>query len=487
MWIWLIIFSFRNTIAKNYLVILSLDFLRYKIMYAVVDIETTGGRAGFHRITEIAIFIHDGEKVVDSFETLINPESFVPPKITALTGITNDMVSDAPRFHEVAKHVYTLTEGKIFVAHNVNFDYAFLKEEFLALGAQFTRKKLCTVRLSRKLFPGFPSYSLGNLCDKLNVSINNRHRAAGDAAATAEVLTMLLRKDCDGHINQALKRNSYEATLPPNLPKEQYDALPESTGVYYFLDKNSKVLYVGKAKNIKKRVAGHFSGETSKKQLFVQNIYGISYEVCGNELVALLHESNEIKKHWPPYNRAQKKPGTNYGLYQYEDKAGFLRWEISKANKLLNPVHTFVTLSEARTFVMTKVKNFELCPKLCGLQRTPAACFDHFAGLCNGACAGKETPALYNHKVVTAVESLPETSKSLAIIGKGRTFDESSVVLVEHGKYIGYGYLLQENGYDDYESIRSCITRCKDNPDVLQIINAHIRKNTSDRILRFNI
>ncbi len=456
-------------------------------MYAVVDIETTGGRAGFHKITEIAIFIHDGKKVVDSFETLINPERFIPPQITALTGITNEMVSDAPRFHEVAKEIYTLTEGKIFVAHNVNFDYSFLKEEFLALGAQFTRKKLCTVRLCRKLFPGFPSYSLGNLCDKLKVTIHNRHRAAGDAAATAEVLTMLLQKDCDDYIAQALKRNSYEATLPPNLPKDQYDLLPESTGVYYFLDKHSKVIYVGKAKNIKKRVSGHFSGETNRKQMFIQNIYGISYELCGNELVALLHESNEIKKHWPPYNRALKKPGSNYGIYQYEDKAGFIRFEVSKVNKILTPVHTFVTLSEARTFVMRKVKDYNLCPRLCGLQKTPAACFDHLAGLCSGACAGKEAPEVYNEKVRSALASFSETSKSLAIIGKGRAYGESSVVLVENGKYIGYGYLMQQDSYEDFESIKSCITRCKDNPDVLQIINAHIRKNTSDKILKFQV
>lgn len=456
-------------------------------MYAVVDIETTGGRAGFHRITEIAIFIHDGTRVVDSFETLINPERFIPPKITALTGITNEMVSEAPKFFEVAKDVYTLTEGKIFVAHNVNFDYSFIKEEFLALGAQFTRKKLCTVRLCRKVFPGFPSYSLGNLCYKLNVAINNRHRAAGDAAATAEVLTLLLQKDSNGHIAQALKSNSHEATLPPNLPKEQFDTLPETTGVYYFLDKNGKVIYVGKAKNIKKRVSGHFLGETSRRQLFIQNIYGISYEICGNELVALLHESNEIKKYWPQYNRAQKRPGTNYGLYQYEDKAGFIRFEVSKVNKFLNPIHTFVTVSEARTFVMSKVKDFNLCPKLCGLQRTPAACFDHLAGICSGACAGKESPILYNEKVTAAMESFSEASKSLAIIGKGRTYEESSVVLIEKGKFIGFGYLLQENCYEDYESIRACIKHCKDNPDVLQIINAYIKKNTTDKILEFNI
>jgi len=455
-------------------------------MYAVVDIETTGGRAGWHRITEVAIIVHDGEKITDTFQTLINPERYIPAHITGLTGITNEMVSSAPRFHEVAKEIYTLTENKIFVAHNVNFDYTFLKEEFASLGAQFVRKKLCTVRLSRRLFPGFPSYSLGNLCSSLGVSIKDRHRAGGDAYATAEVLSLLLQQDKEGFIEKSLKSNSREATLPPNLPKKEFDTLPEKTGVYYFHDKKGKILYIGKAKNIKKRVAGHFLGETNRKQPLIQNIYSISSEVCGNELIALLHESEEIKKHWPPYNRAQKVKSFNFGLYQYEDKAGYIRFEINKVIKFYKPIHTFKSLSEGRTFMQKAVKEYNLCPKLCSLQRTPKACHDHTLGTCDGACDGKESADLYNSKVLKAIEQFAANRKSFAIIGKGRYTDESSVVVLEKGRYLGYGYLLNEDNYLGYEAIKACIKPCKDYPEIHQLITSHISKNTSDKIIKFD-
>jgi len=163
-------------------------------MYAVVDIETSGGRAQIDRITEIAIYIHDGDKIVDEFSTLINPETFIPPFITRLTGIDNEMVANAPKFYEVAKKIVLMTEGCHFVAHNAPFDYRFIQEEFKRLGYNYQRQTLCTVRMSRKIIPGMGSYSLGNLCQNLGIEINNRHRAAGDALATSKLLKLLLVK-----------------------------------------------------------------------------------------------------------------------------------------------------------------------------------------------------------------------------------------------------------------------------------------------------
>ena len=163
-------------------------------MYAVVDIETSGGRAQVDKITEIAIYIHDGEKIVDEFSTLINPETYIPPFITRLTGINNDMVATAPKFYEVAKKIVLMTEGRLFVAHNAPFDYRFIQEEFKRLGYNYQRQTMCTVRMSRKIIPGMGSYSLGNLCQNLGITINNRHRAAGDALATTKLLELLLLK-----------------------------------------------------------------------------------------------------------------------------------------------------------------------------------------------------------------------------------------------------------------------------------------------------
>jgi len=219
-------------------------------LYTVIDIETTGGSAKSSKIIEVAIVTFDGDSIVDSYSTLINPQRHIPPFITSLTGITNEMVESSPTFEEVADTILDKTRDKIFVAHNVNFDYGFIKNEFNKLNIKFDRKKLCTVRLAKKIIPGFRSYSLGTLTNELGITINDRHRALGDAEATAKVLEILIKKDVNRFIEYSLKKNSREATLPPNLSKEVFDQLPEKAGVYYFHNKKRTVVYVGKAKNI---------------------------------------------------------------------------------------------------------------------------------------------------------------------------------------------------------------------------------------------
>ncbi len=173
-------------------------------MYAIVDIETTGGSSKTGKITEIAILISDGEKIIDSFVSLVNPECNIPFYITQLTGITNHMVANAPRFYEIAKKVVEITSNRIFVAHNVSFDYNFIRKEFNDLGYDFKMKKLCTVQLSRKFFPGHESYSLGKICNKLNININHRHRAEGDALATAELFKLILKKETQNNLSLRL-------------------------------------------------------------------------------------------------------------------------------------------------------------------------------------------------------------------------------------------------------------------------------------------
>src|SRR5665213_2369306 len=202
-------------------------------MYAIVDIETTGGHASANGITEIAICIHNGKKVIERYSTLINPKRHIPIYISALTGISNEMVENAPSFEDVAHDIYHLLNGKIFVAHNVNFDYSFVRYHLAAAGYELQCNKLCTVRLGRKIIPGLPSYGLGKLCRHLDIANESRHRAVGDAEATAVLFSMLLQKDSANHIQQALKQNSKEQVLPANLPKQDVEALPSSPGVYY--------------------------------------------------------------------------------------------------------------------------------------------------------------------------------------------------------------------------------------------------------------
>lgn len=456
-------------------------------MFAIVDIETTGGYAERNRIVEIAIVLHDGQKITAEWSSLVNPERNIPSTVTAIHGITDAMVSDAPRFFELAKEIWELLEGRIFVAHNVNFDYSFVRQEFESLGAKFSLKKLCTVRLARKIFPGHKSYSLGSICSDRRIPILDRHRALGDAKATAILLDQIIMADTDDIISSFLKRNSREATLPANLPKEEFVQLPERPGVYYFIDAKGKILYVGKAKNIKSRVTGHFSGDnTSFTQAnFKSQIHHIQYEETGNELVALLLESFEIRKHWPPFNRAQKHVNPNIGLYTYEDSQGYQRWVLSRAMKGQQPFHSFYNLDEARQQVRELQQEFDLCPKYCGLQKGAGTCFDQRVGLCSGACDGRESSAFYNQKANKALESLKSTKESLLIIGRGRKIKEKALVWIEKGKFQGFGFVEESISIENPEQVVDHIRSYPDNQDIQKIIRSFMRKSIGYRVLKW--
>ncbi|MFW5659683.1 MAG: exonuclease domain-containing protein, partial [Bacteroidota bacterium] len=301
-------------------------------MYAIVDIETTGGRLNRDRITEIAIFRFDGKKVVDQYQTLINPELPIPRNITRLTGIDDQMVADAPKFYEVAKQIVEMTDDAIFVAHNVNFDYNFLKAEFKRFGFTYQRKRLCTVRLARRVLPGHASYSLGRICKDLKIKIKARHRAAGDAEATVQLLKKIILADEEGVVDTFQKYGSREAILPPHLDKSVVDDLPDAPGVYYFHDDQGKIMYVGKAVDIRARILSHFQPNlSSRKALRMKlQIHDISYQLTGNDLVAQLLESHEIKSLKPRFNVSQKRSRNVFGIFGHEDDAGYLNLSIGR-------------------------------------------------------------------------------------------------------------------------------------------------------------
>jgi DNA polymerase-3 subunit epsilon len=457
-------------------------------MYSIVDLETTGGNSIYHRIIEVAIYITDGEKILDEYQTLVNPEMKIPPYITAFTGISNEMVATAPLFEHVAQQIEEMTAGKVFVAHNVNFDYSFLRKEFNEIGRFFRRKKLCTVRLSRSIIPGMPSYGLGSLCSELGIPIYGRHRAAGDAEATVKLFQELIQRDETNFIEYSLNRNSKEALLPPNLPREQFEELPEEKGIYIFHDENGTPIYIGKAKNILERVSTHFAGNTNtnSRKLFLNSIFGVSYEVCGNELISLLYESYLIKKHWPRFNRSQKKVETNYGIYRYEDQNGYYRLAVNKISKWESPVATFRYLTEARSYLGSKVREFNLCPKLCGLQKALNECYDHKIGVCKGACCSKEDAKNYNKRLEKALSAFADVTQSYCIIGQGRSREEKSIVVVEKGSYLGFGYLEGDYPIDDPLQFKENIDIFPDNPDVQKILSGYLRKNNSlDQVISF--
>lgn len=456
-------------------------------MYAIVDIETTGGYAANHRITEIAICYHDGMQVTDTFHTLINPGRSIPYYITGLTGITSEMVLSAPAFGDVAGEIHRRLDGKVFVAHNAHFDYSFLKKEFDLAGIAWQPKKLCTVRLSRKIIPGLRSYSLGSLAECLGIEVSNRHRAGGDAAATVKIFDQLLQRDRDNHILKALKRNSGETILPPHLSKEEFETLPAKCGVYYFHDARGNVIYVGKAVNIKKRIAGHFTGDAREwsRSRIRNEIHHISYELTGNELIALILESQEIRKLWPKYNRAQKHRSEEWGIYDYEDRNGFLRFSVNLVTRGSHPLIRFSSKGDAWSFLWQKVRAHNLCPKLSGLQVAKGLCFEYQTGECQGACMGVEPVRKYNSRIEEAIQSFHDKGNSVAIIGKGREANEQSLVLVEEGSYSGFGFFDREVSISDVESARNYVRKSVETPTVQNLINSYLMNPRGSEVITF--
>jgi len=456
-------------------------------LYAIVDIETTGSRPSDDKITEIAVIIHDGTTIVDSFTSLINPGRSIPYQISQLTGITDEMVRDAPRFHEVARQIVEITNGKVFVAHNVRFDYSFLKSEFHSLGYNYQRKTLCTVRLSRKLIPGLPSYSLGKLCNSLNIPLRDRHRAFGDAKATSLLFDKILKLDKPEEFLNLIDGEIKAQTLPPNISSAQVMALPEETGVYYFHDQQGHVIYVGKSKNIKKRIISHFAMDyKSRKSIeFKNNIADISYEVTGSELVALLLESDEIKKIKPKYNSAQKRTGAFYGVFEEVDKNGYINLYTDRLGKHKEPLVMLESAMKAQNFLNRKVTAFNLCLKMCHLHKIKGPCFDYQLHRCQGACIGIELPESYNARVQQAIDSFSFKQENFVIIGKGRSKDEKSVICVEKGTYKGFGFFDATVYGENLEEIKGCIKPYGHNHDIQKIICGYLRKNAEDRLIRY--
>lgn len=446
--------------------------------FSVVDIETTGNGYKGQKITEISIFIFDGKQVIDEFTSLVNPEQNIPPFITNLTGITNAMLRSAPRFFEIAKKVNQLTENTIFVAHNVNFDYNIIRDEFKNLGFDFKRKKLCTVRLSRKIIPGLKSYSLGNICSTENILINGRHRAKGDAEATTELLRRLIDRDKQFIVNSFLNPRSRQATLPPLLNKKTVDTLPETFGVYYFKNSAQEIIYVGKANNIKQRVISHFYDKKKKEREMCLEIAHISFTETGSELLALLLESSEIKHRYPKYNRSQKNKKEAIGLFYYEDQKGVIHLAFNRLQLVPNPLLKFYSVTACRNYLENLCKEFALCPKYCHLQTNVSSCFHYHLTECKGVCCDKEPVENYNKRVKKAIFSLGIGSANIVIKEQGRTKNELGFVLVLNGNYMGFGYVAtsQEKELHKPEDYQFFVEPKNDNQDVQRILSSYLRK-----------
>lgn len=444
-------------------------------MYAILDLESTGGKYNEEGITEIAIYKFDGQEIVDQFSCLVNPERKIQPFVVGLTGINNDMLRHAPKFYEVAKRVIEITEDCVIVAHNARFDYRLLRTEFDRLGYIYERKTICTVELSKKLIPGMESYSLGKLVRSLGIPIPDRHRAIGDARATVKLFRLLLEKDSEKEIVRANIRK-----LPRNNTAKAFlnilEELPNKTGVYYIHDEHGEVIYIGKSRNIRQRVNQHLSGTGHKAREIQKEVASVTYDLTGNELAALLKENEEIKKLKPKYNRALKKSIFEYALYSFTDKNGYIHLKIGKIAPDKEHITSFSSLSRAKSFLEKMTEEYELCLKLADQHKSKEACFNYGIKKCMGACIGEESPEEYNERVLQLIDFYSFENKDLLLIGPGRHPAEKNALLIENGHFMGLGYFDLNYQLNSNQIIKNIITPMKDNRDARHIIQSFLRK-----------
>jgi DNA polymerase III subunit epsilon len=454
-------------------------------MYSIIDIETTGGNPGRDKITEIAIYIHDGNQIIKEFHSLINPERKIPYFISRMTGITDEMVARAPKFFEIARKIVELTENTVFVAHNASFDYNFIKAEFRHLGYVFQRECLCTVKLSRKIIPGYSSYSLGKLCNALDIVIEDRHRAKGDALATVKLFELLIQKKPAEMFAETLGMKAISNVTNPVFTKNFIEQIPQKTGIYYMLDEKDNIIYIGKSKDIRQRVLSHISNTKSRRSLeMIEKIARVDFEVTGSELLALLRESSEIKLHKPLYNRQQRRSVYNFGLYSYIDDKGYICLKIDKNTNGLLPHTSFSSPDHGKEFLFNITQKFELCQNLTGLYATSSACFQYAVKKCKGACIGIEPAESYNIRVKEAIDFAGFMKENIIFLDQGRTPGEKAFIIIENGRYLGYGYASRDERFINPEDFKQILSPAEDNRDTRMIISGYLRnKSKGEKIV----
>lgn len=453
-------------------------------MYCILDIETTGGQFNEEGITEIAIYKFDGHEVVDQFISLVNPEIPIQPFVVKLTGINNAMLRSAPKFFEVAKRIIEITSGCVIVAHNASFDYRILRTEFKRLGYDFQAKTLCTVELSKKLIPEQPSYSLGKLVRALGIPMADRHRASGDAMATTKLFKMLLEKDLEKQIlNDYIKQEIQKGIAPKLL--DIIESLPAKTGVYYIHNEKGNLIYIGKSRNIKKRINQHFTGTSSKSKKIQREVFTVTYEETGSELIALLKESEEIKINQPIYNRSQRKTIFEWALYSEKDSNGYQNLRLQKADGRKKEITSFTTLQEGKNTLFRITEKYQLCQKLTGLYQTNSDCFQYKIKECDGACIGKIAPEEYNKRVQKFITENSFENKNLVLLDRGRNINERSAVLIENGIYKGYAFYDLNYQVTQIDILKNILIPMQHNRDVKTIIQVQIRKSKTLKVISF--
>lgn len=447
-------------------------------MYCIVDVETTGGNPNDSKITEVAIYKFDGHAIVDELVTLINPETYIPEFISRLTGISNEMVADAPRFYQVAARIVELTRDTIFVAHNAAFDYACFQTEFASLGYEFHLPQICSVRLARALLPGHASYSLGNLCRDLGISINGRHRAGGDAFATVSLFKLLLERN-HGSISPEHPYHRFDRSLyHPHLDLSILKDIPAKPGVFFCRDEDGDLLYVGHGSNIRIQVLNYLSHTKSmraKKMLAL--IVHIEWELSGSALIASMMAATIIADQKPRFNHQVRKPSGAFALISYIDQNGFARLMIGKRNKKDDASVCFGSLDEAQQALYRWADMYHLCLKMCGLEEGRGGCSLVTLGQCHGACVGNESTERYNLRVNQLLNDLDFKYIQRVIVDKGRTSDEFSLVFIGSAHDIGWGYMGVDETVNCPDEFREHVRLCKSPQLVKPILKSYFESH----------
>ncbi|MBR9853574.1 MAG: GIY-YIG nuclease family protein [Algicola sp.] len=433
-------------------------------MYAILDIESTGGKYNEEGIMEIAIHRFDGHKVVDKFICLINPEREIQPFVAKLTGINNKMLRSAPKFHEVAKRIVEITEGAVLVAHNAQFDYRILRTEFRRLGYDFQRKTLCTVDLSKQLIPEAESHSLGKLARSLGIPMSDRHRANGDALATLKLFKLLLAKDSDKKIITNVIREETHGELSPNQLDMVFN-LPSETGVYYMHDKDGEIIYLGKTKDIKKRVNQHFTNVGKLARKLQKETKKVTYEATGSELIAILKAYLEQKRTRPRYNHVSKKKLFTHTIDFNQNGTEHIILEVEKSKSLEYKKMAFNGTEAAKSFLKKIADEFELCAASLGLEMENQQRKDQLSAV---HC---------NEKVLSVFEKYSIQNKDMALTDRGRETGERSFILVKNGKLQGFGYVELNHQINNIHILESIMTPMRSDENTTFIVETYLRKN----------
>ncbi|MBV6471990.1 MAG: DNA polymerase III PolC-type [Saprospiraceae bacterium] len=453
--------------------------------FAIIDIETTGGYARRDKITEIAILQYFDGQLAGEYTTLINPERSIPPEITRITGITDKMVESAPKFYEVAREIILRTEDCVFVAHNVHFDYEFIRAEFQQLGYSFTRQKMCTLQLSRRYFRGLSSYSLGNLIAHFSISVSARHRALEDCRATLFLLERIIEVQRDSGLDAGIlvKSGILASKLPAALSADVIGKLPNEPGIYTMLDKASYPVYIGKSKRIRERVMQHFNGEGPKLSKMLQTVCKIEYQITGNELVASLLESQLIRQHKPEINKALRKKTHSFLLTCSKSAQEYMQFSVKEAFWLEQDdiiLSHYPTRLAAKKVIDGIIARHELCTNVNSGIDGGSPCSMYHINLCGGACVRKESPQEYNVRFDEArCEIQAVFSEDFIVVTKASAAQQQYAIVVENGFVRRLGLISQSDQKPDLKQIEH-LAAFEGNAETNRMLKNYLSKEPED-------